>query len=276
MGEVYLADDTRLKRQVAIKVIAADLDGNEQASRRLIREAQAVAALDHPNICSIYEVGEHDGRAFIVMQHVEGETLSARVKRGPLAVSEVLGIAIPVADGLAEAHARGIVHRDIKPQNIMLTPRGQVKILDFGLAKAAPDDNLVGAETRSLLTQAGAIVGTAPYMSPEQVKGEALDARGDIFSFGAVVYELLTTQCLFADDGGNDFGNPHERSAVVGLARRAVSGRPRARRASVSAQESPTAIPVDARSPAGTRIGSPRSGKRNIIRYAGRTRNRGR
>ena len=197
MGEVYLAEDARLKRQVAIKVIAPDSHGDEQANRRLVREAQAIAALDHPNICSIYEVGEQDGRTFIVMQHVEGETLSARIRRAPLTVSEVLNIAIPVADGLAEAHARGIVHRDIKPQNIMLTPRGQAKILDFGLAKATTDDNVASVETRSLLTQAGTIVGTAPYMSPEQVKGEALDARSDIFSFGAVVYELLTTKCLF-------------------------------------------------------------------------------
>ena len=198
MGEVYLAEDTRLKRQVAIKVIAAHSEGDEQASRRLVREAQAVAALDHPNICAIYEVGEQDGRAFIVMQHIEGETLAALLKREPLTVSAVLSIAIPVADGLAEAHARGIVHRDIKPQNIMFTPRGQVKILDFGLAKAAPVDDLAGVETRSLLTQAGAIVGTMPYMSPEQVKGAPLDARSDIFSFGAVLYELLTQQCLFA------------------------------------------------------------------------------
>ena len=192
MGEVYLAEDTRLKRLVAIKILVVDSDADEHASRRLIREAQAAAALDHPNICSIYEVGEQDGRAFIVMQYVEGETLAARIQRQRLATSEILEITISVADGLAEAHARGIVHRDIKPQNIMITARGQGKILDFGLAKAAADADGAGVDTQSLWTQANAIVGTAPYMSPEQVKGQALDPRSDIFSFGAVLYELFS------------------------------------------------------------------------------------
>ena len=192
MGEVYLAEDTRLKRQVAIKVLNADSNADEHSSRRLMREAQAAAALDHPNICSIYEVGEQDGRAFIVMQYVEGEPLAASIERKRLAMSEMLDVAIAVADGLAEAHARGIVHRDIKPHNIMITTRGQAKILDFGLAKAAADADAAGVETHSLWTQAGAISGTAPYMSPEQVKGQALDARSDIFSFGAVLYELLS------------------------------------------------------------------------------------
>ena len=192
MGEVYLAEDTRLNRLVAIKTLVADSNADEHGSRRLMREAQAAAALDHPNICSIYEVGEQDGRAFIVMQYVEGETLAARIQRQRPATSEILEIAISVADGLAEAHAQGIVHRDIKPQNIMITARGQVKILDFGLAKAAADADAPGVVTQSLWTQAGTIVGTAPYMSPEQVKGHALDARSDIFSFGAVLYELLS------------------------------------------------------------------------------------
>jgi tetratricopeptide (TPR) repeat protein/tRNA A-37 threonylcarbamoyl transferase component Bud32 len=197
MGEVYLAEDTRLKRQVAIKILAEDSIAHEQARRQLLREAQAAAALDHPNICSVYEVGEHDGRAFIVMQYVQGETLAARLERQRLTVSEVLEIAIPVADGLAEAHAQGIVHRDIKPQNIMITARGQAKILDFGLAKATAGAN-ADVETHTLWTQAGAIVGTAPYMSPEQVKGQTLDSRSDIFSFGAVLYELLSGHRPFA------------------------------------------------------------------------------
>ena len=198
MGEVYLAEDSRLKRQVAIKILTADSNADEHGRRRLVREAQAAAALDHPNICSIYEVGEQDGRAFIVMQYVEGETLAACIQRKRLPVSETLEIAISVADGLAEAHTRGIVHRDIKPQNIMITARGQAKILDFGLAKAAADADAAGVETQSVLTQAGAIVGTAPYMSPEQVKGQALDARSDIFSFGVVLYELLSGHCPFS------------------------------------------------------------------------------
>jgi serine/threonine-protein kinase len=198
MGEVYLADDARLKRQVAIKILAADANADQQSRRRLVREARAAAALDHPNICSIYEVGEDDGRAFIVMQYIQGETLAARIQRQPLGVSEALEVAIAVADGLAEAHAHGIVHRDIKPQNIMLTARGQVKILDFGLAKATTDPDVDDVETESVLTQVGAIVGTAPYMSPEQVKGQALDARSDIFSFGAVLYEMFTGRRAFA------------------------------------------------------------------------------
>ena len=165
MGEVYLAEDSRLKRLVAIKVLAADSTGAENERRRLLREAQAAAALDHPNICSVYEVGEHDGRAFIVMQYVEGETLGARLERQPLAVSEVLDIGIAVAEGLAEAHARGILHRDIKPQNIMLTTRGQPKILDFGLATYTSEGGGHANETHTLLTLPGAIVGTAPYMS---------------------------------------------------------------------------------------------------------------
>ena len=198
MGEVYLAEDSRLKRLVAIKVLAADSTGAENERRRLLREAQAAAALDHPNICSVYEIGEHDGRAFIVMQYVEGETLGARLERQCLAVSEVLDIGIAVAEGLAEAHARGILHRDIKPQNIMLTTRGQPKILDFGLATYTSEGGEHANETHTLLTLPGAIVGTAPYMSPEQVKGQTLDFRSDIFSFGALLYELWSRQRPFA------------------------------------------------------------------------------
>ena len=135
MGEVYLAEDTRLKRRVAIKFLPAELDANEQATGRLIREAQAAATLDHPNICAIYEVGECEGGRFIVMQYVEGETLAERNRRKSLDLRETLQAAVQVADALGEAHSRGIVHRDIKPQNIMITARGHVKLLDFGLAK---------------------------------------------------------------------------------------------------------------------------------------------
>lgn len=200
MGEVYLADDTRLHRKVAIKFLPPESTADTRAKRRLVREAQAAAALDHPNICAIYEVGEEDGHAFIVMQYLEGETLAARIYRKPLELKESLGFAIPAADALAEAHSRGIIHRDIKPQNLMITARGQVKILDFGLAKVVADKGVLGreAETQSLLTEAGVIVGTIPYMSPEQVKGEALDARSDIFSFGAVLYEMISGRRPFA------------------------------------------------------------------------------
>ncbi|MEP6782946.1 MAG: protein kinase, partial [Acidobacteriota bacterium] len=199
MGEVYLADDTKLKRRVAIKFLGADSAADAHAKRRLLLEAQAAAALDHPNICAIHEVGELDDRAFIVMQYVEGETLAARIQGKALDLKEALALAVQIADALAEAAAHGMIHRDIKPQNIMITARGQAKVLDFGLAKVVAD---LGAgagdgETRSLLTQPGAIVGTAPYMSPEQVKGEALDARSDIFSFGAVLYEMLSGRRAF-------------------------------------------------------------------------------
>lgn len=198
MGDVYLADDTRLNRKVAIKILTAGV-ADAAGDTRLLREAQAAAALDHPNICAIYEVGEADGSAFIVMQYIDGETLADRLKRKPLALDEALDIAVAVAEGLAEAQSRGIIHRDIKPQNVMLSTRGQVKILDFGLAKLADDSVLhQDVQTRTVLTQAGAIVGTVPYMSPEQVKGDMLDARSDIFSFGAVLYEMISGRRLFA------------------------------------------------------------------------------
>jgi serine/threonine-protein kinase len=194
MGEVYLAEDKRLARQVAIKVLPSESIGDQQSNKRLIREAQSAATLDHPNICTIHEVGEEDGRSFIVMQYVEGETLATLIRRKPLELREALDIAGQVADALAEAHSRGIIHRDIKPQNIMVTPRGQVKVLDFGLAKVVRERALVEseAETESWLTTPGTIIGTVPYMSPEQVRGEELDARSDIFSFGAVLYETVT------------------------------------------------------------------------------------
>jgi serine/threonine protein kinase len=194
MGEVYLAQDTELDRKVAIKFLSASLLADEQAKSRLVREARAAARLDHPNICSIYEVTEYDGRSFIVMQHVEGETIDVRMKRKPFDLSESLSIASQVADALAEAHAHGIIHRDIKPSNILITPRGKVKVLDFGLAKIVSSSVAVDreAETAILLTEAGVVLGTAPYMSPEQLRAEQLDGRSDIFSYGVVLYEIMS------------------------------------------------------------------------------------
>jgi serine/threonine protein kinase/Tfp pilus assembly protein PilF len=194
MGEVYLAEDKRLGRKVAIKFLPAEVATNEHARQRLLREAQTAATLDHPNICAIYEIGQEGGYSFIVLQYIEGETLAATLKRQLPDLREALAIAAQVADALNEAHARGIIHRDIKPENIMLTTRRQVKVLDFGLAKLLdnPDTLEHDTETRTMLSTPGMLIGTVPYMSPEQVRGEVLDCRSDIFSFGIVLYELLS------------------------------------------------------------------------------------
>ena len=200
MGEVYLAEDTNLDRKVAIKLLPPESTADEPAKKRLIREAKAAAKLDHPNICPIHEVAEEDGTSFIVMQYVEGETLAVKIQRKPLELKESLDIAVQVADALSEAHKSGIIHRDVKPQNIMVNARGQAKVMDFGLAKIIEPSSMMESEalTQSLLTEPGMIIGTVPYMSPEQLRGEALDARSDIFSFGAVLYEMISGRQPFA------------------------------------------------------------------------------
>jgi tetratricopeptide (TPR) repeat protein/predicted Ser/Thr protein kinase len=194
MGEVYLAEDQRLGRKVAIKFLPAAVSNDERAKQRLLREARTAATLDHPNICSIYEVAEEGDYSFIVLQYIEGETLAACLKRQRPDVRQVLAIANQIADAMNEAHARGIIHRDLKPENIMLTTRQQVKVLDFGLAKVMRDPGIFEgeAETGSMLSAPGTVMGTVPYMSPEQVRGEELDCRSDIFSFGTVLYEMLS------------------------------------------------------------------------------------
>ena len=198
MGKVYLAADTKLKRNVALKLLPGSI-GNEDGRRRLLSEAQAAAALDHPNICAIYEVDEAGDHSYIAMQYVEGETLEARMAKGKLSLDDTLNISAQVADALAEAHARHIIHRDIKPSNIMLASRGQVKVLDFGLAKTskATSIELDNAGTKRIVTAPGMILGTVPYMSPEQLRGEAVDVRSDIFSFGVVIYEMLSGRPAF-------------------------------------------------------------------------------
>jgi tetratricopeptide (TPR) repeat protein/predicted Ser/Thr protein kinase len=194
MGEVYLAQDTRLARKVAIKLLPAVLRSSERARERFIREAQAAAQLDHPNICPIYEIERDQEVIFIVMQYVEGETLASRLRRDPLTLGEALDIAAQVADALTEAHSRGVIHRDIKPQNLMITPHGRVKVLDFGLAKIVQDSQRgeSATETNVSLTDDGVVVGTAAYMSPEQARCVPVDQRSDLFSLAVMLYECVT------------------------------------------------------------------------------------
>jgi len=189
MGIVYKAHDTKLDRNVALKFLPPDLTRDPGAKERFIHEAKAASGLDHSNICTIHEIGETgDGRSFIIMACYEGETLKEKIARGPLAVDEAVGIAIQASEGLARAHEAGIIHRDIKPANIMITNRGEAKILDFGLAKLS---------TQTRLTRTGATVGTAAYMSPEQARGDTLDHRTDIWSLGVVLYEMIASKLPF-------------------------------------------------------------------------------
>lgn len=202
MGEVYLAEDSSLRRKVAIKFLSAETVSDEQAQKRLIREAQAAATLDHPNICHIHEVGTDSGQSFIVMQYVDGETLASRIRRKPLKSSEALAISAQLADALSEAHSRRIIHRDIKPSNIMITGRGQAKLMDFGISKFVAQRSPLEtvAENESTLTAPGVLLGTVPYMSPEQVRGEELDGRSDVFSLGVVLYEMVSGRQPFSAD----------------------------------------------------------------------------
>jgi len=191
MGEVFLAEDTRLGRKVAIKFVLTEMLADQSARKRLVREARATARLDHPGVCSVYEVGEDAGRSFIVMQYLQGETLATRMRRKSLDLEEVLDIAVQVANTLADVHAQGIIHRDIKPANIMLLARGHVKLLDFGLARVVSFAGQVDsqAETQSAFAESR-LLGTFIYMSPEQLQAETMDSRSDIFSFGVMLYEM--------------------------------------------------------------------------------------
>jgi serine/threonine protein kinase len=194
MGVVYLAEDTKLHRNVALKFLSGDLTKNPQALERLRREARAASQLNHPNICTIHDFGEVDGHLFIVMERLEGQPLKSRIGGKPMETVEMLKVGEQVADALIASHSKGIIHRDIKPANIFVGKDGQVKVLDFGLAKVMKDneDGTAEAPPEDSLTAVGVIPGTAVYMSPEQARGEALDARSDLFSFGAVIYEMAT------------------------------------------------------------------------------------
>src|SRR5712691_13141300 len=200
MGEVYRARDPRLGREVAVKVISSDEAGRADRQRRFEQEARAVAALSHPNILAVYDVGSHGGTSYVVFELLDGQTLLLRLGRGPVPVRKATEYGVQICQGLAAAHARGIVHRDLKPQNLFLTRDGRLKILDFGLAKLSEsperEQELQRAQAGTA-TESGMLLGTVGYMSPEQARGKPADARSDLFAVGAIVYEMLSGRRAF-------------------------------------------------------------------------------
>ncbi len=199
MGEVYRAHDTRLNRDVAIKILPATFSSDPDRLQRFAQESRAAAALNHPNILSIFDIGEAQGAPYVVSELLEGETLRDRLRDGPLPSRKAIDYARQIASGLAAAHDKGIVHRDLKPENLFITADGRAKILDFGLAKLTrPEADASGeAPTQQIATDAGTVMGTVGYMAPEQVRGKSADARSDIFAFGAILYEMLSGKRAF-------------------------------------------------------------------------------
>ena len=201
MGEVFLAEDTKLERRVALKILLAEVADDEERVRRFVQEAKAASALNHPNILTVFEVGTFNDSQYIATEYIKGKTLRHRMRESSMSLDEALGIALQVATALAAAHEAGIIHRDIKPDNIMIRDDGVVKVLDFGLAKLTEKNVETAeaeAETRAQFnTEPGMIMGTAAYMSPEQARGHTLDPRSDIFSLGIVLYELFTSKRPF-------------------------------------------------------------------------------
>jgi serine/threonine-protein kinase len=202
MGEVWRAHDTQLDRDVALKVLLADAWAGETARARLVREARLASKLNHPHVCTIHEVGESEGRAYIAMELVEGQTLSARVAQGALPTEDLLRLGQQVADALAHAHEHGVVHRDLKSANVVVTPEGRAKVLDFGLAKRLSGEALEEATTRTELTERGAVAGTLAYMAPEQLRGQAADARSDVWALGVMLYEMAAGRRPFQGQTG--------------------------------------------------------------------------
>ncbi|MCA1622915.1 MAG: protein kinase [Acidobacteria bacterium] len=208
MGEVYLAEDTKLDRRAVLKILPEDLANDAERMRRFVQEAKSASALNHPNIITIYEIGETDDTHFIATEYIEGETLHSRLKSEPMNLKSVLDTAIQIASALQAAHSAGIVHRDIKPENVMIRPDGLVKVLDFGIAKLTEKKpEAIDAEAATAIkagTSPGMIIGTASYMSPEQARGKEVDARSDIFSFGVVLYEMITGKRAFDGETAMD------------------------------------------------------------------------